>query len=112
MNAEVFQVKGKEEVGISNIKRGFIKTHHQHGPQIAQIDDESQKIKFFFGETPNYIQIGSGYLKFGIFVRKADNTNFIVAVDNTNEVIRFVSTAFAYTIHDARISTSSGNEIE
>ena len=112
MSAENFQVEDKEKIGISIIKRGFIKLHHQHGPQTAQIDDENQKTKFCFGETPNFIQVGWGYLKFGIFVRKADNTNFIVAVDNTNEVIRFVSTAFAYTFHDARISTSSGTEIE
>ena len=36
----------------------------------------------------------------------------VVASDNTYEIIRLVKNAFAYTIHDARISTSAGIEIE
>ena len=45
-------------------------------------------------------------------VRKADRNNFIVATDNTKEVIRLFNKAFAFTVHDARISKSSGTEIE
>ena len=49
----------------------------------------------------------------GIIVRKADNSNFAVSDDvNTNEVISVVNNAFAFTIHDARISSSSRTEIE
>ena len=51
-------------------------------------------------------------MEFEIKVRKADNINFIVATDKTNEVISLVNNAFAFTIHDARISTSSGTETE
>ena len=53
-----------------------------------------------------------GYLQFEIKVRKTDETIFFVAVVNTNEVFRFVDYAFAYTLHDARISTSSGRKTE
>ena len=51
-------------------------------------------------------------MEFDIRTRKANNTNFVVADDNTNEVIRLVSIENAYTIHDARISTSSSKEIK
>ena len=56
--------------------------------------------------------MGNGYLKFDIKIRKADNTNFIVADDNTNEIIGSVNKVFAYTLNDARISTSCGVEME
>ena len=56
--------------------------------------------------------MGIGYLEFEIKVRKADETIFFVAVDNTNEVFRFVDKTFAYTHHDARYSTSSGRKTE
>ena len=51
-------------------------------------------------------------MEFDIRVRKNDNTNFTVANDKTNDLIRLVNNALAYTIHDARISTSAGVEIE
>ena len=51
-------------------------------------------------------------MEFDMKIRKNDNADFIVANDNTNEVIRLVNNAFAYTIHDARISTTAGVEIE
>ena len=44
--------------------------------------------------------------------READNNNSIIAVDNASEVIRLVNNSFAYTIHDFRISTTSGTESE
>ena len=83
--------------------------YHQNGQQV---DDENQRIKNFLGESLNYIQIGNGYSEIDIKIRKPDITNIIKAADNTNEVIRLVKNAFAYTIHDARISTSSGTENE
>ena len=61
----------------------------------------------------NYIQVCNEHLKFDTKYRKADIFNFVVSDDvATNDVIRLVKNAFAYTINDARISTSSGTEIE
>ena len=46
-------------------------------------------------------------------VPKADNTIFFVSNDvKTNEVIRLLNNAINLTSHDARISASSGTEIE
>ena len=60
-----------------------------------------------FGENHDYLPMGNGYLDFDINFRKADNTN------STNaDGIRLVNNVFAYTIHDARKSTSTGIEIE
>ena len=56
--------------------------------------------------------MGNGQLEFEIRVRTADNTNFIVASDKTNVGIRFFNNTLAFTIHDARVSTSSGTEIQ
>ena len=109
MSAEDFQLIDNEKIDDSIIKRDFIKIYHQSG---ANVDAENSQIKFYFGENHNFIQVGNGYLEFDIRIRKSDNANFIVANDNTNEVIRLVNNAFAYTIHDARISTSAGVEIE
>ena len=64
----------------------------------------------YFGENHNLIQVGNGYLEVDIKITKNGNTNLIDK--NTNEIIRLVNNAFAYTIHDARVSTSSGVEIE
>ena len=46
-------------------------------------------------------------MKFDVRVRRANVNNFA-----DGDVIRSVNNAFAYTIHDARISTSAGVEIE
>ena len=73
---------------------------------------KSSNLKFLFGETLNCLQVGNGYLEFDIRNRKADNNSFIVANDNTNEVIGLVKNAFALTIHDSTISTSAGTEME
>ena len=97
------------KIDDSIIKRDFIKIYHQSG---ANVNAENSQIKFYFGENHNFIQVGNGYLEFDIRIRKNDKADFIVANDNTNEVIRLVNNAFAYTMHDARISTSAGVEIE
>ena len=83
--------------------------HHQSG---AKVNAEKSKIIFFFGDNLNYIQVGNSHLEFDIRNRKHDNTNLIVAKDNTNEVFRLVNNVFAYTIHDSRISTSTRCENE
>ena len=73
--------------------------------KIQLINSVSDKIIILF-------QVRNGYLEFDMKIRKADYTSFTVADDNTNEVVRLVKNAFAYTIHDPRISTSSAVEFE
>ena len=57
------------------------------------------------------IQVGKGYLEFDIKTRKDRFDNFSLTAPG-HDVIRLVNNAFVYTLHDARISTSSGVEIE
>ena len=87
MSVEGFQLLNNQNIEISIIKRYFIKIYYQQG---SQIHDEIQNIEFFYGENLNYIPVGDGYLDFEIKVRNADNIKFIVATDDTNEVIRLV----------------------
>ena len=104
MSAEDFQLMDTEKIDDSIIKRDFIKIYHQSG---ANVDAENSQIKFYFGENHNFIQVGSGYLEFDLRVRLDNDNNFA-----DGNLIRLVNNAFAYTIHDARISTSTGVEIE
>ena len=90
---------------INLFKKDFIRICHQH---VAQIDNENQTFEVCFGEHSNCIQKGHPYLEIEIKSRKADNTIFIVATDNANKFIKIVYNAFAITIHDARISTTTG----
>ena len=55
--------------------------------------------------------MGSGYLEYDIKIRKDNNGNFFITAPG-HDIIRLVNNAFAYTVHDARISTSSGVEIK
>ena len=109
MSAVVFQLKDDEKIDDSIIKRDYINIYHQSG---ANVDAENSQIKFFFGENHNFIQIGNGYLEFDIRVRRADGNAFAIGLAPGGDIIRLVNNAFAYTIHDARISTSSGVEKE
>ena len=109
MSAEDFQLIDDSKIDDSNIKRDFIKIYHQSG---ANVDAENSQIKFYFGENHNFIQVGNGYLEFDIRVRRADGNAFYVENPARNDVIRLINNAFAYTIHDARISSSAGVEIE
>ena len=104
MSAEDFQLIDDLKIDDSIIKRDFIKIYHQHG---AEVNNENQNIKFYFGENLNYIQIGNAYLEIDILVRKADRTNFTDA-----DEIRLVNNALAYIFQEGRISTSAGTEIE
>ena len=88
----------------SIINRDFIKIYHQHG---AEVNNENQNIKFYFGENLNYIQLGNAYFEIDILVRKADATNFADA-----DEIRLVNNALAYVFQEGRLSTSAGTEIE
>ena len=92
MSAEDFQMIDDSKIDDSIIKRDFIKIYHQHS---AEVNNENQNIKFYFGENLNYIQTGNAYLKFDILVRKADGTNFANA-----DKIRFVNNGLAYIFQE------------
>ena len=96
------------KIDDSIIKRDFIKIHRQSG---ANIDAKNSQIKYYFGENHTFIQVANGYLDFDIRFRRADGHPFTILAPG-NDVIRLVNRAFAYTIHDARKSTSAGVEIE
>ena len=90
------------------MKQDFIKNYHQSG---ADVYNENSNIKFCFGENHNFIQVGNGYLEFDIKTRKDDSSIFSITAPG-HDVIRLVKNAFAYTLDDARLSISSGVEIE
>ena len=105
MSAEDFQLIDDSKIDDSIIKRDFIKIYHQHG---AEVNNENQNIKFYFGENLNYIQIGNSYLEIDIEVKKNDPPVALADADN----IRLVNNAFAYIFQEGRLSTSAGVEIE
>ena len=53
----------------------------------------------------------NGFLEFDIKIRKDNNDNFSVTAPG-QDINGLVNNAFAYKVHDARISTSSGVENE
>ena len=108
MSAEGFQLVDIEKNDDSIIKRDFIKIYHQSG---ANVDAENSQIKFYFGETYSFIQVGNGYLEFDIRIRNAIGDPFNIGLAPAGDTIRLVNNAFAYTIHVARISASAGVEI-
>ena len=100
------------KIDDSIIKRDFIKIYHQPG---ANVDAENSQIKFYFGENHNFIQVGNGYLEFDIRIRTAAGRDFSIAANPDPpgiDIIRLVNNVFAYVIHDARISSAAGVEIE
>ena len=68
------------------------KIYHQHS---AEVNDENQSNKFYFGENLSFIQIGNAYLETDIEIRKSERTNFT----NVDE-IRLVNNAFAYIFQE------------
>ena len=107
MSAEKFQLIYIEKIDDSIIKRGLIKIYHQSGTNVYA---ENSQVKFYFGEIHNFIQVGSGYLEFDIRIRRDDGGPFTMAP--RLDTIRLVNNAFAYTVHDDRISISTRVEIE
>ena len=108
MSAEDFQLIDIEKIDDSIIKRDFIKIYNQSG---ANVDAANSQIKFYFGENHFFIQVDNGYLEFDIRIRRDDGNAFSILAPG-KDIIRLVNNAFAYTIHDTRISTSAGVEIE
>ena len=109
MSAEDFQLIDDSKRDDSIIKRVFIKICHQSG---ANVDAENSQIKVYFGENHNFNQVGNGYLEFDIRVRRANGNAFAIGLAPGGDIIRLVNNAFAYTIHDGRIASSAGVEIE
>ena len=70
-----------------------------------------QILKFTSEKIIIFFQNGNGYLEFDIKIKKANFDKFSITAPG-HDVIRLVNHSFAYTIHDAKISTSSGVEIE
>ena len=102
MSAEDFQFIGDSKIDDSIIKKDFLKIYHQH---CAEVNNENQNIKFYFGEIPNFGHLGNAYLEIDILVREADRTNFVNA-DN----IRLVNIGLAYVFQEGHLSTSAGTE--
>ena len=109
MSAEDFQLIDDSKIDDSIIKRDFIKIYHQSG---ANVEAENSQINIYFGENHNFIQVGNGYLEFDIRVRRVNGIAFAIGLAPGGDITRLVNNAFAYTIHDARISSSAGVEIE
>ena len=104
MSLEDFQLLDNETLDNSIIKRDFTKIYHQQGDQLNQLD---QNIEFIFGENNNYHQIVNACLEFNITVRKNDTTNF-----HKDDPVRLVNNGFAYCFKEARLTTSTGDDIE
>ena len=104
MSLEDFQLLDNEPFDNSIIKRDFLKIYHQQGAQLNQSD---QNVEFIFGENNNYHQVGNSYLEFDITVRREDNANF-----TNNSAIRLTNNAFAYCFKEARLSITSGSDLE
>ena len=92
-----------------NLKKSCYKSVSEIG---REVNDEKQGMKFYFGENLNWKQVRNSYVGIDTSFWKTAKTNFVVADDNTKEKTRLVIVEFAYTIHDASISTSSKTEIE
>ena len=101
MSLEDFQLKDKEPIDNSNVKREYFKISHQQG---ALLNDPDQNVEFIFGEINNFHQIGNSHLGFDITVHKANGNNFNFTNDPaTNEVTRFLNIAFAYCFKEGTI---------
>ena len=73
MSLENFQLLDNEPIDNSIITRVFLKVYHQQGTQLKQ---SYQNNEIIFAENNIYHQIGNGYLKFDITIRKNATTNF------------------------------------
>ena len=90
LSLEDFQLIPKETIDNSNIKRVFLKIHHQ---QAANLIYSDQNNDFMFGENINYHQIGNTTLQYAMTIEK------VVAADRVlvdEDGIRLVNNAFAY----------------
>ena len=94
MSLEYFHLLDNESIDNSIIKRDYLKTNHQQGVLLNDLD---QNVELIFGENNNYPQVGTSHLGFGVTVRKADGKNFNFTNDHaTIELIRLVNNAFSH----------------
>ena len=107
MSAEDFKLIGGTKIDDSLIKRDFIKIYHQSG---VDVNNETSNIKYSFGESHTFIKTGNGFSEFDIKVKKDNKDNFSINAPG-HDIIRLVNNAFAHTILDARLSSSSGVKI-
>ena len=104
MNLEGLLLLDNEPLYTSIIKRDSLKIYHQQGAQLNQSD---QNVEFIFGENNIYHQIGNGYLEFDKTVRKIDGKNF-----HYDDPVRLINNGFAFSLEEARLSTTIGNDNE
>ena len=104
MSLEGFQLLDKEPFDNSIIKGEFLKVYRQQGAQLNQSD---QNVEFIFGENNIYHQIGNGFPKLYITVRKKDGTNF-----HYDDSVRLVINGFAFCIKETRLCTTMGSDME
>ena len=78
--------------------------NHPHG---AQINQESQNIEFVLGENNKYHQVGNGIFEIDTTVRKNNTINF-----QYDDPIQLVNNGFAFCFTEARLSTTTGSDIE
>ena len=71
------------------------------------MNDSDQNVDFNFGENNNYHEIGNSSFDFDITVRRADDANI-----TNNSAIRLTNNAFAFWFKEARLSTTSGADLE
>ena len=108
MSFEDFQLRDIEAIDSSAIKRDFLKNYNQ---QAANLNDFDQNVEFIFRQNENYHQIGNAYLQYKIRVEK-DVANAADRILVDADIIRLMSNAFAYCFKEARLSTTSGSDIE
>ena len=108
MSFKDIQLKDNEIFDNSITKRDFLKIYHQ---QAANLNDFDQIIEIMVGEIINYHQVGNAYLQYEMKIEK----NVANAADRFRvdaDAIGLVNNAFAYCFKEARLSTTSGSEIE
>ena len=103
MSLEDFELLDNEPFDNSIIKRDFLKIYHQQG---ANLNNSDQNFVFIFGENKIYHQIGNAYFEFDITVRNP------IASLADDAAIRLFNNGLAYVFKEARLSTTSGGDLE
>ena len=102
MSLEDFKILKNEPFDNSIVEREYMKVYHQQG---AQLNDADQNIKFIFGESNNFHQIGNAYLEYDITVKNP-------AAVFTDDRIRLTNNGLAFAFQEAVLATTSGSNLE
>ena len=108
MSFEDIHLIDNETTGNSIIKRDFSKIYYQ---QTANLTDSDQSIEFIFGENNKCHQIGKGYLRYELTIRKG----FAIArirIFVIGDAIRLQNNAFAYCFKATRFIKTEGSDKE